>query len=759
MFFATVFNADQIDGLPAVKSQVKTWPEIERAENILVQSGASIRHVDGSGAYYSPAKDEICMPAKSQFADGAKYYGTVLHELGHWTGHESRLARDLKNPFGSEAYAKEELRTEIASLIVGDELSIGKDVGQHAAYVKSWIKVLQEDPMEIFRAAADAEKIAALVMSYEQQQSLKQSAGGHLTPDSDRSDNAVAAAELARANEVEVNADPKSTADDRAQAKQERLSADAEYLRTQAVAEVQAAIVPGTEPLYLNVPFAEKDEAKQLGAKWDRSQQQWFVPSGVDVRPFERWTNDQSTTVSVDSAPRIYLAVPYKDREEAKRAGARYDVAKKSWYVDQVQADASIKKWLPQHVTHQQMPPKTPREEFSDLMRDYGLFVGLNGKGDHPIMDGKKHRVPASGGKGLDGEYRAYLDGRPAGYVMNYKTQEQTKWRYEGAALSDEERARLNADAAIRMQERAAAQAALEQEVAERISTTLPSLSPAPNDNAYLARKGISAQDPLKYDDARKVLVVAAHDVAGTVWTAQYIQEDGTKRFAKHGRKEGSFHALKGMGDLAQADVIGIVEGYATGGVLGQKSGLGVAVAFDSGNLEAVARNLRSQFPDKPIVIFGDDDRHLPMTLGINPGRAKAEAAAAAVDGTAVFPIFAPGEASYPQSIPPITPEEYKAHLKAVSILQEADRTTDQHEKAKNEIVDETRLTAIREMARFTDFNDLRVNSRLGQEGFERQVKAAIKAAMQHTHSQNVTQTDRYKVSQKTKHRGRSTLA
>ena len=76
----------------------------------------------------------------------------------------------MAHPFGSEGYAREELRAEIGSLMLGEQLGIGHDPGQHAAYVAGWIKVLEQDPREIFRAAADAEKITKLVLSYEQLQ-------------------------------------------------------------------------------------------------------------------------------------------------------------------------------------------------------------------------------------------------------------------------------------------------------------------------------------------------------------------------------------------------------------------------------------------------------------------------------------------------------------------------------------------------------------------------------------------------------------
>ncbi|MCB2039310.1 MAG: conjugal transfer protein TraC, partial [Rhodoferax sp.] len=143
-------------------------------EHILKASGASITHAPGDRAFYRPATDSIHLPDRGQFPSADNYYATALHELGHWTGHASRLDRDLAHPFGSEGYAKEELRAEIASMILGDELGIGHDPGQHAAYVGSWIKALQDEPLEVFRAAADAEKIHDYVLAFEQKQVQEQ---------------------------------------------------------------------------------------------------------------------------------------------------------------------------------------------------------------------------------------------------------------------------------------------------------------------------------------------------------------------------------------------------------------------------------------------------------------------------------------------------------------------------------------------------------------------------------------------------------
>jgi antirestriction protein ArdC len=167
VFTAVVFNAEQIDGLPELKPVAVNWDRHERAEAILTASGADIRHDQADRAFYRPATDRIHLPGGDSFESADAYYATALHELGHWTGHPSRLDRDLAHPFGSEGYAKEELRAEIASLMIGDRLGIGHDPGQHAAYVQSWIKALQDDPKEILRAARDADKISDHVLAFE----------------------------------------------------------------------------------------------------------------------------------------------------------------------------------------------------------------------------------------------------------------------------------------------------------------------------------------------------------------------------------------------------------------------------------------------------------------------------------------------------------------------------------------------------------------------------------------------------------------
>nr|BCU00748.1 DUF1738 domain-containing protein [uncultured bacterium] len=1204
VFFATVFNAEQIDGLPPIQKKEQTWSAVERAEHILKASGASITHAPGDRAFYRPATDSIHLPDRGQFPSADNYYATALHELGHWTGHASRLDRDLAHPFGSEGYAKEELRAEIASMILGDELGIGHDPGQHAAYVGSWIKALQDEPLEVFRAAADAEKIHDYVLAFEQKQVQEQDqqqsqakqqpheltlaqfasqataqeltnhgrkwevrhgdysafsdaataeeaiadvhrgavnnalylntpesrsanlpgssfppaavlaeypdlvekfpdavpapelgqqqpnqvqtvaertasqyeamkaadeafqrelvraygednagdaryklhhddeavqkagdafvaasdtwreavrearetvasqeasmqtpeaqneavataleaagwqrgdgiaiaskafdtvngrndalafitngdginrtlqfqytsegrnvtgADGALIPvgataaqaaelataaaaraeksiqesygvriaamqqagkqqqdaeawalkhveqgtigrllesasleqidraldvldsmqpmntqnefwtrhelpfdpeplqekinaamddlienrrpdavvaaafldlktgntnsrDRDReafdtaADNALGftlphdwtgevrvvgvierdgelqsaaladtpeayhlyarkgdaqpgedafayltatrtlgeadeladrlalidansqtdeyekATRLARVQEDRVRRDPNSSEEDISAAKEARKALEAkafvaaeeaknhqEQQRTPAAAEQQPAQAAqagqAAERQYISVPFKEKDEAKQLGARWDRKEQSWYVPAGVEAAPFAKWAQGAATAAAearpTQQAPeaqdggqkaaqqaRQYLAVPYEQRNAAKAAGAQWDKAAKSWYAGPRADMAKLEQWKPENVQAQQGPAMTPREEFAEAMRSAGLFTGSNAQGDHPIMDGKRHRVPVEGGKKgtLDGFYVGHLDGHPAGRIINNKTGTDITWKSKGYALSDQEKAKLQAEAAEKLAQRAAEQDKLQEATAQRVGRQMADLVPVEQPTPYLQAKGIEAHAGVFTDREGQKTYIPAFDADGKQWTMQYIQEDGTKRFAKDSKKEGCFHPVGGMDALAAAPALVIAEGYATAASLAEGLGHATVAAFDSGNLPHVAQALREKFPDKPIVIAGDDDKAQEIERGHNPGRAKAEEAAKAVGGKAIFPIFAPGE--------------QQANPKG-----------------------------------FTDFNDLANKSELGRDGLKRQVGAAV---------------------------------
>jgi antirestriction protein ArdC len=172
----TVFNAKQVEGIPAYKpNEYSSFEAIESAEKILDHSGARIAHDQADRAFYSRASDSIHLPARDAFKDPAGYYGTALHELAHWTGHPSRLNRQTLNEtyrFGDTNYAKEELRAELASVFLAAERGIPHDPAQHAAYVGSWISALKQDKNEIFRAAHDASAATDFLLALERDRSI-----------------------------------------------------------------------------------------------------------------------------------------------------------------------------------------------------------------------------------------------------------------------------------------------------------------------------------------------------------------------------------------------------------------------------------------------------------------------------------------------------------------------------------------------------------------------------------------------------------
>lgn len=1112
VFIASVFNAEQIDGLPPMAVlQDKSWNSIERAEAILEASGAKITHDQADRAFYRMSTDSIHLPQQSAFPGADRYYATALHELGHWTGHSTRLNRDLVHPFGSEGYAREELRAEIASMIMGDELGIGHDPSQHVAYVKSWIKALQNDPLEIFRAAADAEKIQGFVLGLEQQRTQEQPVtlekeqrikehnevmaevqrltnpqifdaetvqlnhftfmtldqtadqadyvtyysrgtdelggecirvnyedsngntipvhtdvvgrgkaltyigdervpGTGFTSDNEWQSNALKTAFASMDNNLTLAAKKvQSQIENISGAPREflqdvkfpqnwwpnsgflasnpndyrKLKADAEAgmstkpetsitpeqlrqyraekfilsnldsglskhvqnmnrrqltlsrnvlfdaqnssqdndfwkrnrefyssfsqnwyeaqdkiksayreldfaltllpepkytivensgqnehvsiimqtnsavkalaavneshnrfihdsrlldnsqidlndrhnnfyqtLDAEKAALTQGVIKPddeisvlppgeaqewyqdrveslmegaespdemkssldalgpepdGHEAVFLseegkrilpelslnvvqkntpiNVPYKERNEAKALGAKWDRAEQTWFVPKGISLNKFAKWsgesvavTEEKSLVASAKEitsgvGERQNLAVPYKEREEAKAAGAKWDKQNKTWYAEAGADMEKLAKWKPENVVIEQSPAMKLQEEVETALKAIGCILDADtDRGQkHPITDGEKHRITVEGDKKGEksGFYIIHTDGHPAGFLQNNRTKEELRWSSRGYVQTDEEKALLRAQAAQKQAEKAAQQQKDHESSAKRVEKQLAKLNEPQLLTAYLEKKGLQVHKGLFTDKDGQKTFIPAYDVQGKQWSMQYINEDGTKRFAKNARKEGCFHVIGGLDALKDAPVLIVAEGYATAGSITEATQVPTIVAFDSGNLEPVAKALKETYPDKPIVIAGDDDisQSCKMKMKdktiVNVGREKALETAKVVGGVAVFPVFAKGEVPGKDELSQIKPAAYLAHQTALRKLEAHASGNKPLPDAEVKVLQaaqlsEKQLEILRRAEYFTDFNDLAVNSTLGREGVAMQLKAVI---------------------------------
>jgi antirestriction protein ArdC len=164
----TVFNIAQCEGLPEeLSAPPPPVPEgliLPEAEALLRASGADLR-LGGDKAFYAPGPDYIQIPRPEAYFEPINWHRTALHELGHWSGHPSRLARDLSGGFGSKAYAREELVAEMTSAFCCASLGITPTV-RHADYIGAWLEVLREDNRAIVRAASAASKAADYLLAF-----------------------------------------------------------------------------------------------------------------------------------------------------------------------------------------------------------------------------------------------------------------------------------------------------------------------------------------------------------------------------------------------------------------------------------------------------------------------------------------------------------------------------------------------------------------------------------------------------------------
>lgn len=168
-----VFNLDCFDDADATtkiadvvaryQGPENTEPRIDEAERLIMAQQANIQF-GGNRACYSPSRDHIQLPPYENFSSALYYYATAIHEHIHWTGHPSRLNRDLRNKFGTKEYAFEELVAELGAAFVCNELNIVPQMEHHASYLDSWISLLKDDNRAFFKASALAREAASMLL-------------------------------------------------------------------------------------------------------------------------------------------------------------------------------------------------------------------------------------------------------------------------------------------------------------------------------------------------------------------------------------------------------------------------------------------------------------------------------------------------------------------------------------------------------------------------------------------------------------------
>ena len=166
-----VFNVQDVEGLPTAyytddkenKTILTEWQKDERAEQIIINTGATIEYLAQNKACYKPQTDTIILPIREQFTGAEPFYATAFHELIHWTKKSERC--DRKQSENQIEYAFEELVAELGATFICSNLNFEKTMLNNVIYIKSWLKALKNDTSFIFKASAQANKAADYIIN------------------------------------------------------------------------------------------------------------------------------------------------------------------------------------------------------------------------------------------------------------------------------------------------------------------------------------------------------------------------------------------------------------------------------------------------------------------------------------------------------------------------------------------------------------------------------------------------------------------
>lgn len=598
----SVFNATQIEGVEEYKHPEPAWMPEDKAEKLISSANVEITGSQLDKAFYNFLTHSIETPDKSQFDNKSKYYSTIFHELSHATAHKSMLDRGVDYA-DKDSRAKEELRAEISSWLVCSQIGIGysaESKESNKAYVSSWLKAIKPEDRakELGFAMKDAEKIAEYLMG----------------PDLEKGKTKKEAERL------------------QAKADQYRIDHKDLFSYTEKI-----TVAMGNPDLFddLMPEHYKSDPLSAFNKELDDSQREIVtylkniahslekksksVPSPQAPSPASKLSKNSQIEKRDPALFRMYINVPYSEKDEAKAMGAKWDKQEKSWFVESEIDQTPFKKWLEPAQDSLDMNKVTA--QFQDQASRLGLKI------DSPQADGKLHRVAVEGDKGgkKSGAYTLYPDGRPAGFIQNHKTGEKANFKYEGelgktVITSGNKQAR----ATERDQDHAAAaKKAFGIYINAEKTTSHP----------YLTDKKINGDKGYRVDKNNRLIVPAKNLKTNKIESLQFIGEDGQKQFLTGGKKSGNAYTI---GELDEQKPILLAEGFATGKTLNDVSHLPAVVCFDANNLENVAKQIRELMPSAELFICADNDHAKKNNVGVK----KAEKAAKAVGAKVIIPKF-----------------------------------------------------------------------------------------------------------------------
>ncbi|HBN1394305.1 TPA: DNA primase [Escherichia coli] len=341
---------------------------------------------------------------------------------------------------------------------------------------------------------------------------------------------------------------------------------------------------------------------------------------------------------------RTWLAVPPEETEAVKNAvpplngrkAVAWDPEKKLWYARAGTELSLLERWLPR-PQELSMDAGDPVTEFAQVLENAGLVIqGL------PQMDGAIHRVATRDDKkgAKSGAYKAYLDGRPAGWYRDYRSADDspTNWVFSGGEQHDP-LARLHLRAFAQQQRDDNARKLQQQYNKQaRYARSYINQLPQATEHEYLTRKGILAAPGVRLNNKNE-LVIPFSNSRGEIRSYQRIPVTGGKdaRILKDSEKTGNWFTF---GTPENGRPLLFAEGYATAASLHEATGLPVLMTVDAGNMIDVAENARQIWTDSPFVFCADNDHQRK----INKGVSSAQKAAASTHGEVIIPAFTEAE-------------------------------------------------------------------------------------------------------------------
>jgi antirestriction protein ArdC len=457
----------------------------DRATDILANSGVVIKASSPGTASYEPRDDSLRLPPRELTPD-QDYLTLAVRSLVEREVHRLSKSKDQEaqrnggRPDDSEKQVLKSLTTAIAALMVAQDLGLRSRPPAEAYTVFTWRRQVENNPDLLFQAAAQAEKVRARVTALEQGPEQARASA----PKAAEKDGNEPPELCGEKVYLDVSWEEKDKAkalgatwDKQAQAWCARPGTDLKPLREwipdferERVRERMVRLEG--ERVALNVPYQDRQKAKEMGAFWDDQEKSWMVSLKHKqlTELTQRWMPSQAQTVTKEqevkaaatmpefASETVILEVPFAEKDQAKAAGARFDPEQKLWLAPVGTDLTPLASWLPAREPKPEQA-LAAKEEFAQLLKERGFI--LDGP---PLMDGRIHRVPVQDSrpqakgqesKAQEGAYYATMQGvRPNGWLKNHRSGEYRSWLYTAQVMSPEQKAGLQKEAEARKRSR-----------------------------------------------------------------------------------------------------------------------------------------------------------------------------------------------------------------------------------------------------------------------------------------------------------------